>query len=336
MNEKTLEELSQNKTVTDMWDSFYDEEPRKQMMRFENNVTYSVRFLGPFYKARRIYVNDIPYFKQLVSKEDMKAVVKGNSVVFDRLQKEIKAKMEAMTKSNKTDPNVSKEPEIGDWDMMQDERYSRIRNRRPRRYIPNKIPKKSVEQEIEEVGFLLNRIYGSKTWQRCVLVNAFVSGGDTKGIKIVPLTSKMIERTRCNNVRSDISKTPINGLNAHDFIIQRKGEGLGTEYKMALTDERSFLPSEDIDYVFNKGLIDISEVIKDINCHSLQNQCSYFYRKASDYKMAEDMYQTMFEELGSLESDKAAIDSDNKLDSLPDEAFENRDSMSDPIECLEL
>ena len=52
--------------------------------------------------------------------------------------------------------------------------------------------------------------------------------------------------------------------------------------------------------------------------------------------MPTELYSTLFDELGRNVANADVEDADDKLDSLPDEAFENRKILSDPINCLEL
>jgi len=191
-----------------------------------------------------------------------------------------------------------------------------------------------------EAQGVLKKLYESSKWQRCIMVNALVKSGannQPEGFKLVILTNGMTINTRYNrNAIVPHSSDVISGLFAKDITFKKDGQGLNTIYEMRVDSTPTLLKQSEIDSLFSKGLVDISEVIKDINRRSASQMSSYFYRKSSSYKMPDEMYSTLFNELSRIDAMKGVNDAEDKLGTLPDEAFENRDKMSDSINCLEL
>jgi len=374
MNRKAVEELSHTHVVKDMWDSFNDEEPRTLLMRFEPGVRYQIRLLGPFYKARRIYINGMPYFQDLISTEEFKAIVVGDAAVYEKVyarlcEKEkqfVDERNNALSRGGVDELQMTPEIHDGPIPRSHTQPYSRTSldgNRSRGNYrgvepVPapaysnsgygspspflntqhNPYAPKSKIEEISDAKMTLNRLYQRSKWQRCVLVNALVLNQGAPSLKVLALNGKMTLNTKINgHLMGDVNgNIPLSGLNAHDLNVVRTGEGFDTQYEFTIAENPTHLSERDVNKVLSTGLADMGEVMKDINRHSLANKMSYFYRKVSGYKMPEELYSTLFKELGSIEEHKAAIDADDKLDDLPEEAFEDRESMSDPINCLEI
>jgi len=339
----TIEELSNSYNVQDLWDSFNIEEPIKRVLYMQTGVKYKLRFLGPFFKARRTYLPENPHLQSVMSIDELKSIVSGNaniySKVINRLKEEQKKSPKTVTKRQRL---LTADESDYDYDRAIAQSFANPpRNNPSRNRSP--IPFYQTQRDINPYGDaqeILKKLYESSKWQRCVMVNALVKSGENnqpEGFKLVVLTNGMTINTR--HVRNETNPTSsdiISGLFAKDITFKKEGQALNTQYEMKVARTPTLLNQSEIDSVFSKGLVDILEVIKDINRRSAAQMSSYFYKKSSSYKMPDEMYSTLFKELSHIDTMKGIDDAGDKLGNLPDEAFENKGKMSDPINCLEL
>jgi len=331
-----IEELSNSYNVQDMWDSFNDEEPSKKMLYIQTGVEYKIRFLGPFIKARRTYLPENSHFPRIMSVDELKSIVSGNASIYNSVISRLKEEQKKAPKTKGTNrqrllPNDGEHDYAlsdGGWgDTIIAQSFA------PNRRVT---PPQSPQNSYIEAQTSLKKLYESSKWQRCVMVNALVKSGNNKqpeGLKLVVLTNAMIINIKYEGNRpSDI----ISGLFAKDITIKKEGASPQLKYQMKVDNKSTLLNQSEINNIFSKGLVDISEAIKCTNRRSAGIMSSYFYRKSSGYKMPDEMYSTLFKELSYIDSMRGFEDAGDKLGSLPDEAFENKDKMSDSINCLEL
>jgi len=365
----TVEELSNIYTTGDMWDSFNQNNACNKLMYFENGVRYTLRFLGPFYKVNRIYVNKMSYFQDLISSEEIKSVILGNKTVYEKVydrfnekEKEIISECEKKSKlSNQSScsamHSTDNTPTYSCYSVDNTPTYSRLSMPLPRSTVEgadnifntinsvNSVQRLKTtffhdeQEKIKEAKMILNRLYQPSKWQPCLLINALVSNNRHKSIEVIALSKIMMREMKYNN-SFFIPNIPVSGLNAHDLIIKRSGEMLDSKYEVKISDSVTSLKKTDMSFILNRGLKNIEAIIKDMNKHSVEKRSSYFYRKLSKSQLPEitelSLFQELNKKLGKLDSDMAAIDVDNKLDSLPDEAFEHNGDMNNPIGCLEI
>jgi len=185
------------------------------------------------------------------------------------------------------------------------------------------------------IQYLSSLNSGSMTWQRCIMVNAFVregtvtngGGGRLKVLALTPSLSDAIMRA----TRGAITII-INGLFAHDISITRRGEALNTKFDVSLTAP-SHLPESNLNIILGNGLIDIPTLLGELNkWHS----SSYYYKIALNYRMPSEFTKVLLEERAHLEEDKPLEHVEEHLNDIPAEAFERRNNMREAIQSLEV
>jgi hypothetical protein len=183
------------------------------------------------------------------------------------------------------------------------------------------------------VQYLSSLNAGSMTWQRCIMVNAYVregsvtSGGRLKILALTPSLSDAIMRATLNN-----SNAILSGLFSHDISITRRGEAMETRFEVDLKPP-SHLPESDLNIILGNGLIDIPILLGELNkWHS----SSYYYKKALNYRMPSEFTKVLLEERAHLEEDKPLEHVEEHLNDIPGEAFERRNNMREAIQSLEV
>ena len=183
------------------------------------------------------------------------------------------------------------------------------------------------------IQYLSSLNSGSMTWQRCIMVNAYIregsvtSGGRLKILALTPSLSDAIMRATMNNNNAILS-----GLFAHDISITRRGEALETRFEVDLKPP-THLPENDLNIILGNGLIDIPTLLGELNkWHS----SSYYYKKALDYRMPSEFTKVLLEERAHLEEDKPLEHVEEHLNDIPVEAFERRNNMREAIQSLEV
>lgn len=170
------------------------------------------------------------------------------------------------------------------------------------------------------------------TWQKCIMVNAFVKSDPTTvpAIKIMTIT-----RTLCRNIMERTELNPnaiLNGLYAQDISITRRGEGIRTRFEVNLLPGSS-LSEDQMRYVLSNELIDIPSLITELNrCSS----SSYYYRKTTDYRMPPEFTKVLLEERSRIEEERHFENVEEHLNEIPIEAFERRNNMREAIGSLEV
>ena len=327
-NTETVEELSIPKKVNDMWDDLNEEVNsfHNIILNFSPNQTYTIRLVGPFIKAKRFYAPS-KFFPNYIGSEEIRSILGGNEKVYS----EVCAKMiEENQKKHKTNSVTENKIGIG-WS-----------------------PKKRTSKV--DLGELA-RLFDSKRWQNCVLVNAIVKNTSflTGNIKIVPFSKVMAHSMHLKEtgrafrdnrsidlteVDNNIGKLKINGLYAHDIEILRRGTAQDTHYKIIISDEPSYLPKNSIDKIYRDGLYDIPSILNELNNCSINKRYGYFYKKVTDYRMPSEMQDMLMEDIKIIKEEEVFNESieelDNQIGDMPSEAFENRPSMNNSINSLRL
>jgi len=173
----------------------------------------------------------------------------------------------------------------------------------------------------------LNAIPSGMTWQKGIMVNAYIQSEQT--IKILTLTS-----TLCNTIQSIARdpKTNISGIHARDLTIIKTGEALNTRFDIKLGKE-GHLADAVVKRIISNGLIDISELLKSIN--GLKSNHAYYYRPTSSYRMPEEFNKCIFGDFKKKEEDAHINQAEEEINELPLDSFERHYS-SNSIGGLEI
>jgi hypothetical protein len=174
----------------------------------------------------------------------------------------------------------------------------------------------------------INTINSNMTWQKCVMVNAYVRGEER--IKVMTLNRNM-----CHAIIQHIrgrENIILNGIFAPDISLTKRGEGLKIIFEAGISAP-SYLNEKDMNIVFNNGLIDIPSFITDIN---KSKKSSYYYKMASNYRMPSEFTKALTTEMAKIEEEKHIRNTEEHLNEMPPEAFEKRNSMREAIGSLEL
>ena len=341
---KIIEELSDPYSGRDLWDSFDEEEINHKILYMEPGTEYNLRLLGPFIKANRFYLNLDPFYLDLISSEDIKKIASQDESTINAVIKRIE---------DKGSPNYSTTGIINSFQPVAIQNNIRDRNSyiddqgyhnittNPLYATSSTYTTPAYGNSTDALTLAKNnlwKLYDKSKWQRCVMVNALIK--NTNKITLVVLTKHMFHNSYANRPRKRyhhlLNSDKISGLIAQDISIKRTGTGKQTDYNVQVSDEVSELDNNSINYIFNKGLIDINKTIKIINNNSAFKKSSYFYKKHDEYKMPEELMHTLSKELTDIDENKAFNDLKSKMNTIPDEAFERKNIMSDPIHSLEL
>lgn len=291
---KTIEHISIPQTTGDLWDEFNNHNnPNSMMLYIPTDNNITVRILGPFAKMLRFYAPFLKY--QSESQINIEAIADKNP--------------EAIKKAkNFFTELMGKQGGRNGW------RDTRI-------------------ADIPTIIKYIDKIATNMTWQKCVMVNAYVKSGDSNGERRMKVLT--MNRTLCDAIirvtRGDLNIV-LNGMFAHDLSITRRGEGIQTNFDVKLKPP-THLSETDMNIVFANGLIDIPSLITEVN--KSQNS-SYYYKKETDYRMPSEFTKMLIEEMRLTEEIKHLVDTEKRLNEIPYEAFERRNNMRDAIGSLEL
>jgi len=285
-SEKTIEVLSCPQTTGDLWDELQkDLNPLKKFLFFRENREYTIRLLGPFMQASRLYNPQ----SELVTEYDIdvKRIASKDSDYFDKVIKQVQTLIKAHPRSTK------KYPELG--------------------------------------KFLLN-IYKNFGFQKCVITNAYIKSGDNRDepkVKLVALSSAM-----CQEIVQKVPEenTKISGLNARDITVSRKGSGLITRYDVAVRKE-ALLDKKVVQKIFSQGLVDIPSLL---NAMNKRNGAFYYQFQSDQYQMPEELVNALFNGMSKDEENQQLNRANQKLNTLPRNAFERVNRPMGSINSLEL
>lgn len=183
-----------------------------------------------------------------------------------------------------------------------------------------------------ELGKFLSNIYKGFGFSKAVITNAYIKSGDARGepkVKLVALTYAI-----CKEIVQKVpeASTKISGLNARDIILTRRGSGLITRYEVAVERE-ALLHEKIVSKIFSQGLVDIPSLL---NAMNRRNGAFYYQFQSDKYIMPQRLTNILFTDLKEIEEGRHLQRTNEKINTVPRNAFERAAKKIGPINSLEV
>lgn len=365
---KTLEIISCPQTVSGMWDEFEkDSNPNQFFLYMAEGIDYRVRFLGPFLSVNRVFVPRS--VNMCVSRKRILEAVKNGGLD----EKDVEEILENAKKKRLIGCSKKEVNEIVRFFSMKPNDYPTDANALAVNAIVQDCP---VEFDNVTVGpnsvkvITLNR---SLCNTLSTFGNIKISGIKARDVTIrrerpQPQRNQQENDPRVHRIQSPLH-FPARGFNAnrdtygsnYDRIVVSDQGGnplpeptLTSSYSYGVSygvspfaqqeqvvpfnyvvsvAEESNLSQEQIDYVLRRGLIDIPSLLKDLNKASLG---CYIYKKVKDYRMPNEFSDAILNEIAKIDENRHVENTDEHLNDVPKESFENVDRFRGSIGSLEV
>jgi hypothetical protein len=183
-----------------------------------------------------------------------------------------------------------------------------------------------------ELGKFVANVYKNMGFYKCIVTNSYIKSGEGRNepkVKLVAMTYAM-----CKEIIQKVpeASTKIAGFHAKDITVIRRGSGLITRYEIDI-DKESFLPEDAVQKILSQGLVDIPELLNAIN---KRNGAFYYQFQSDQYRMPEDLMNTLFKDLNKAEESRHLNRANEKINTVPRSAFERANRTIGPINSLEL
>jgi len=349
-----VEELKYNKNLTDLRNSFFEEDnPSKIFLNLYNGQQFDVRLLGPFVKARKIFIDTEKYYDYF-SKDEVTKILNGDEATYNSVITKI---VSMMPKSTGT---------YGNAKVKIDQSWQNHITKNP-------LNPANLEEQKEllrtEADSLIRKIWVEKSWQKCILSNVLVRNNtQTTGAKLrlFSISNSNISEilTQISAARKNINNANISGLFAHDIQFSKimppltptrhahtelipetnnryvvfRSDPMPISPKsyvqtaVRLSKDQTLLKKDEIEFVFSMGLWNIMKVVEDSNAILKKG---YYFKIISDYKMDQSLFEDMKVQYNHDEEQHfEQVEED--INDIPEEAFENRIDTNNPIESLDI
>jgi hypothetical protein len=343
MNENTknlssiIEDISISKSVSNFWDdilsgneSFNGGCSNRFLNIFDNNA-YTVRFLGPILKAKRLFVDAKTHLMEFITPNELKEIIEENRTVFEKVTNRIdSSKPFVNAVSNIDNPN----------------RFREIKNR-------SGVVFKQVQAtpiEILHSLFCKDSPVQVKLWQDCFLTNVYIKNITVSGrndivsdrIKILPIPKTTWSQLAMaiRNIKGSGNKK-MGGIYAYDLTFSKQSVASKNQFAtttVALSDTQLFLTRQEISYVLNNGLIDIKKAIKEynrLNALKMAKGKALMFYDFEDYKLPEELMHGIYSEIEDFEFQEQMDCVEENLHNLPPEAIGDYQSLGS-VGSLEL
>lgn len=309
---KTVELLSHSHTAGDLWDELHkDIKPENSVLCPEPGKTYTLRLLGSFIEARRLYIPR-KNLRKYLSLEEIDQLV--------------------FTKSKEITEKTLESIGIHRKDISLKDILTKLSD------TASSAEKKATHPILGIVQFLY-KLIENPSWTRCILVNVLGSAiGDHQGIYMLPLTDHTVAPLFKSTIKIARSKkikpegVRINGVYAHDIFLKIDARDRFS-HNIDIDPKASFLSSEAIDFILSTGLIDIPKLLPILN--ESRNHC-FLYNTPINYRITNDIMLDMVD-IANMELENEhyhAVEETNPRD-LPLNAFDD-DEVDNSIGYLEL
>jgi len=353
-----VEELKYNKNLTDLRNSFFEEDnPSRIFLNLYNGQQFDVRLLGPFVKARKIFIDTKKYYDYF-SKDEVIKIFNGDEATYNSVITKI---VSMMPKSMGAYGNakVKTDQSFGDLNYVS---TSSLKPSNPVNY--------EGQNELlrSEADSLIRKIWVEKSWQKCILSNVLVRNNtQTTGAKLrlFSISNSNISEivSQISAARKNIDNVNISGLFAHDIQFSKIMPTISTRHAhtelipetnnpyvvfrsdpmpispkpyvktaVRLSKDQTLLKKDEIEFVFSMGLWNIMKVVEDSNAILKKG---YYFKIISDYKMDQSLFEDMKVQYNHDEEQHfEQVEED--INDIPEEAFENRIDTNNPIESLDI
>jgi len=198
--------------------------------------------------------------------------------------------------------------------------------------IQNLIKGNSRSKKYPELGKFIFNAYKGFGFTKAVVTNVYVKSGDHRGepkVKLAALTHAI-----CKEIIQKVPEadTKISGLNARDITLTRKGSGLITRYDVAVRNE-TLLHENIVAKIFSQGLVDIPSLL---NAMNKRNGAFYYQFQSDKYIMPESLTNVLFSALREVEESRQLQRANEKINTMPKNAFERANKKMGPINSLEV
>jgi hypothetical protein len=329
-----IEDISVSKSVSNFWDDILNgNEGFNGWIRFLNifdNNAYTVRFLGPILKAKRLFVDAKTHLIEFVTPNELKEIIEGNRSVFEKVTNRIDSSKPFVNAVNIDNPN----------------RFREIKNR-------SGVVFKQMQAtpiEILHSLFCKDSPVQIKLWQDCFLTNVYIKNISVSGrndivedrIKILPIPKTTWSQLAMaiRNIKGSANKK-MGGVYAYDLTFSKQSVANKNQFAtttVSLSDAQLFLTRQEIGYVLNNGLIDIKKAIKEYNrtnaLKMAKGKALMFY-DFEDYKLPEELMHGIYGEIEDFEFQEQMDSVEENLHNLPPEAIGDYQSLGS-VGSLEL
>lgn len=323
-----------------MWSDINADKPNIGMAfyTFPPETTNTFRLLGAFQVCERLYVK--PDGNVPVSKKELHSIFKGDTKVYDEVNKRIEDYHNRMGVNNTNGIDGRRRNRTLDTIRQEIDGLSRLPynanhintnvNFGVQRDISDSLPREFNEFTKEQKLKYINDLYHDEMkWQKVLLINALSDRDSNPKVHIICLSHKIMSSIKIAMGRKE---APISGLYAHDISIRKRGAGMQSQYECSASQQASHLTNETIRYLLRQRLWDIPSILKKINDGG---PTSYLYRKISDYKMPSEFNDTIFSHYDENEGQHFE-QVKNHINDLPENAIENRSMRGNPIATIEI
>ena len=357
MKTPSFEIISEQQTAGNLWEEV-NREFEFPVFNQPSNSTYRIRLLGPFIKAKRVYLpselsyNDIPDLK--ITRKDVVAILNGNYEVYSGIMDEIKGsvielcKMEAQSRNEDTDPIRMDEDLLKGVQQVSRKNLDNRKRWKVTSEYSDKQPDTFKEMRLLlEYGKLLGVLHNKEKWLDCILTNALIEiensdeivAGPSRQIAILQLSKSMVDLiiSHCRSIANmhdvDASDIKLSGLYAHDISLTKQGNGSDAKYIVQLESQPTHLPKDKTDFIFSEELYDISSVISAVNRNN-DMRTGFLYSIEKKYKMPEEMYDTFQKDFQNGEKDIHHNEAYGDMSNLPKDAIDSSFDKDNPISWI--
>jgi hypothetical protein len=334
---EVIKAISCPKKVKDLWDNFQESTKAQDLfLKMETGVAYRMRLLGPFVRARRIFVPTI--IKNNANKREIKSIINQDSKVIEEV-------------SNR----VSHLPSYDKKAIEKAKIF--LKGKTDKHFLGNLCTLSNALIKNDSNVFRLKIV--TLNWSTCQIIyqehgaNAKISGLKARDIV---MKKESTQRNQRNQIQisnppfgvfiSDTSYSPIIGTTSGNpdaygnSIVTMLQPVNAYEYDKnsfpvytANLEEESTLTQSQIDYVMQNGLIDIIGVVKEINNSGYGN---YIYAGVPQYRMPKDLNESIFYGMDKIEENRHIEKVEEDISDVPNSAFENFEKMRGTINSLEV
>lgn len=334
---ETIKAISFPKTAKDLWDNFQEVTSVKDLfLKMEIGLTYRMRLLGPFVRARRIFIP--PIIKNNANKSEIKSIINQDEKVI----KEVLNRVSNLP--SKYDKKAIEKAKIF------------LKGKTDKHFLGNLCTLSNALIKNDSNVFRLKIV--TLNWSTCQIINqehganAKISGLKARDIVMKKESTQRNQSGQGNqngwrniggiyDAYSPIIGTTSGNPDAYGNSIVTMLQPVNAyEYDKnsfpvytANLEEESTLTQSQIDYIMQNGLIDIIGVVKEINNSGYGN---YIYTGVPQYRMPKDLNESIFYGMDKIEENRHIEKVEEDISDVPNSAFENFEKMRGTINSLEV
>lgn len=327
-NKGVIADISVSNTAGDLWEEvFSSTNCGNKMLFIDDKETYRVRFIGPFMQGRKLYIPPSANLKRKISQIEAKALVKGDSTVYEIVRKRVFEEAGRYTNANALPKRDGFKPKRKGWQVPETIKTLSA--------FPTVNPQSIKEREYFDALRAIDRLYNQTTWNNCLFSNVYIrectkyanSISDGDPIYVISLNDFEITRmfksiAEQYSSGKDLVMAKISGLLAHDFVFQKRKGTDSLEIFVTMSDKPTAMSNPEIAKIFKRNLLDIRQIALGYNKSFSKNLCGYIYKIQDEYRMSEQLMQELHRENDVLNEDAMIEEVEEHFNDLPEDALE--------------